>query len=198
MSFEVSLASWVIGLISAVYLWIRNRKNDPILGALIFVYSNMQLAEALMWLDRECGAVNKVGTFLAYISLWLHPLAIGYGIYQVYNRIEPLLLGFLIMILGMIIMPKMKCSKPDCKSGKGYMIWGFNSGFYPYVFALAVLMLLVYVRPLSYAAMAISFYLIAFALSITAVPRDAIGSAWCLLAAIWAPLIAFLSYFIKQ
>ena len=185
-------------MISAVYLWLRNRKNDPILGALIFVYSNMQLAEALMWLDtQECGAVNKTGTFIAYISLWLHPLAIGYGIYQVYNRVEPLLLGFLVAMLGMIIMPKMKCSKPNCKSGRN-LIWGFNPTFYPYVFALAVLMLLVYVRPLSYAAMAISFYLIAFALSITAGPTESIGSRWCILAAIVSPAVAMGSYFIKQ
>jgi hypothetical protein len=196
MSFEVSLASWIIGLVSAIYLWIRNRKNDPILGALIFVYSNMQLAEALMWLDTEgCGAVNKVGTFIAYISLWLHPLAVGYGIYQVYNRVEPLILGFLVALFGMIIMPKMKCSKPGCN--RGYLEWGFNPGFYPYVFALAVLMLLVYVRPLSYAAMAISFYIIAFILSLSG-PPESIGSRWCILAAIWAPLVAFISYFIKQ
>jgi len=185
-------------MVSAVYLWIRNRKNDPILGALIFVYSNMQLAEALMWLNQSCGALNKTGTFIAYISLWIHPLAIGYGIYKVYNRIEPLLLGFLVTMLGMIITPKMKCSKPDCKSGRGYLVWGFNPGFYLYVFAIAVVMLLVYVRPLSYAAMAVSFYLISFALSLTAGSTESVGSRWCILAAIWAPLIAFISYFIKQ
>ena len=196
-SFEVSLASWIIGTVVAIYFWIRNRKNDPILGALVFVYSNMQLAEALMWLDRNCGAVNKTGTIIAYISLWMHPLAVGYGIYQAYGRLEPLLIGFFILAIGLIRMPQMKCSTPTCESN-GHLKWGFKPTFYLWVFIATIILLFLYVRPLTYAVIAFSFYAVAFALTAITIPSESVGSVWCLIAAIYAPLVAGMTYFVKQ
>lgn len=180
-SLEVSILSWVIGMFSGIWLLKRKQKNDIILAYLIFTYAQMQLAEALMWLDPNCGKINKIGTYIAYFSLWLHPLVIGLGIYKVYKIKLPMILGLAIFLFGIGRLLKIKsieCSKVTPCSDK-HIVWGFNPSFYLAIFAVAIAFCLFYIRPFNYALIASSFYVITWLLSFLLSPIASVGSYWC-------------------
>ena len=94
----------------------------------------MQFAEALMWYDRKCGTINKLGTNMAYWNLILHVLAIGIGIYLVEKKSYGIILGIIILIYYLIHKPELKCSVYK----KNTMYW--ISSFYIYIFICILLL----------------------------------------------------------
>jgi len=195
-SFEVSIVSWLIGASTALFFLLRGRKNDLVLFALIATYSTMQLAEALMWSDQKCGKVNEIGTKIAYASLWAHPFAIGAGIYAVYGEPLPLFVGLGIFLTGLLFSPNFKCSKPSKKSCQ-HMVWGFDPSFYSLIFTIAAVMCFIYMRPFTYAAVALSFYAITFAISYaTTKAFNTVGSYWCWVTAAFSVFVAMGTQFV--
>ena len=193
-SFEVSIVSWLIGLATAFYLFTRQKsRNDVILALLITTYSTMQLAEAMMWKDVECKTgANKIGTYIAYFSLWLHPLVIALGIYWAYgsNAWPAVLVGGAMLAYGIATMPScMACSQPKPETN-GHLAWGFSPSFYFAIFGVAMAMCLMYIRPWKYGIAAVSFYAITFALTFLIAPKGSVGSYWCWMAAFLAPIVA--------
>jgi hypothetical protein len=208
-NFETSIVSFGIGLVTSIALLIRHRrdkiryKNDIILVYLILTYSIVQLAEALMWKDLNCarklGAfdLNKTGSYLAYLSLAAHPLAIAVGIYQAYKQTFPLVIGLILFAYWLVIIPKkMKCSQPQ-KDSNGHLVWGFETQLYILNFAIAMGMTLYYIRPISYAAVILTFYVLTLVLSYFLSPGKAVGSNWCWMSAFLAPLAFVVTNFIK-
>jgi len=199
-NFETSIVSFGIGLVTSVALIIRHRrdperfKNDIILVYLIMTYSIVQLAEAMMWKDLRCKKklagldLNKTGSYLAYLSLAAHPLAIAVGIYQVYGQTFPLVVGLIIFAYWLVVLPrKMKCSRPQ-KNSDGHLVWGFETDLYLLNFAMGAFMSIYYIRPISYAAVILTFYALTLVLSYFLSPGKAVGSNWCWMSAFLAPV----------
>ncbi len=78
---EVSLFSFVIICVVSYALYKRDLKNDKFLTFFIMSYGSMQLFEFLIWLGIDTNKIylNKIGSILASILLYLHPLAIIIG-----------------------------------------------------------------------------------------------------------------------
>ena len=80
---EVSLISFVIIGFVSYNLYQRNLENDRLLAFFIMSYGTIQLFEFLMWLgiDTKQNYLNKVGSILASILLYLYPLGLMFGMY---------------------------------------------------------------------------------------------------------------------
>ena len=92
---ESSINSLSLGWISAYLMFKRNSHYDMLLWPFIFTYSFVQLADALIWYDKDCGQLNKIGTYIAYYSLVLQPLSIGIGSYMTSKNYMGIILGLL-------------------------------------------------------------------------------------------------------
>lgn len=192
-NWQVSLITWLIGISSALYMFHRRNKFDITLGSLILAYSSMQLWEAFMWWDQKCGMMNKTASILAYIALWSHTLAIGIGLYIELNISLPLVIGIVFMIVALIqaFTIHWKCSKP-ANGGCKHIVWGFPHHYYVYVFAVCISICLVYIRPLWKAITVSSLFLMSFGLS-WLYAKDATGSFWCWVAAIFSPIFILIN-----
>ena len=183
-SIQASIITWVIGLVAGIVLLSRRFPNDITLGFLILTYSSMQLWEAMMWYDQKCGNVNKVATQLAYYALYSHVLAIGIGLYFEHKTFIPLIVGIAVLAYGVYNAPtKWLCSVP----GKNkHLAWGFDAYFYVYVFAIAIVLCMVYIRPLSQSIVISFLFIISFILCLLYTSdkengpgKSVMGSFWC-------------------
>ena len=110
-SFRSSIIAFSIAITTVFFMYMRQTKIDLYLMPFIFTYAFVQLAEALMWYDKQCGIINKIGGYMVYINLILHILSIGVGIYLVEKKKYGIFLGGLFALYFFITMPKIKCSK---------------------------------------------------------------------------------------
>ena len=151
---EVSIITFVIICVVSYKLWIRNLKNDRILAFFIMSYGSMQLFESLIWLgiDINMKQLVIIGSILACILLYLHPLALVSGMYydKAYNKYKNdgyykilVFISILILLFGIyniIIHWKSKkynfLSYPD-KINK-HLVWDFPS-HYPLIIMISLL-----------------------------------------------------------
>jgi hypothetical protein len=178
-NFEVSIFTWIVGLITGLYLLYRRKPNDLIMGMLILTYSSMQLWEGLMWKDQSCGSLNLTATKLAYVALWSHVIAIAIALYIEQKAVIPLILGVGCLVAAYILRPdKWGCSGP--RNGSRHIVWGFDPAFYMYVFAIAIALCLYYIRPVSTAAIVSALFLTSFIVSYMYGSKTrTTGSFWC-------------------
>lgn len=178
-SIEASIATWIIGIVTGIYLLSRRLKNDIVMGILVLTYSSMQLWESFMWYDQKCGEINKLGTQLAYFALWSHVLAISIGLYFEYGAITPIAIG--LGLLGYAILERPKtwgCSKP--RNGNKNLVWGFNPQFYMVVFSIAIALCLYYIRPMKTSIAVSSLFIASFLFSLAYNWKsETTGSFWC-------------------
>lgn len=189
-SFNASIVTWIISLITALYILTRRKKNDIIMGSLILVYSSMQLWESLMWYDQKCGTVNMIGTKLAYIALWSHVMAIAIGLYIEYKVVYPMFIGAGMLVMAYIYKPEVwNCSKPGVNK---HLVWGFDPTFYTFVFAMAIALCLYYIRPFKTAAIISALFLSSFFISyLYNNDSNTTGSFWCWICAIFSCVFVF-------
>ena len=100
---EVSFGSFIIISLVCIMLFKRNLPNDRLMAIFILAYGSMQLAETIIWVGIEYNnpLINKIGTVLATLLLYLHPLGLILGIR--YDLLD--LSGFLFMLLFFILSP---------------------------------------------------------------------------------------------
>ena len=128
-NYEVSITSFIIGLIVSLTLIKRNKNYDQVLGYLILFYSFIQLWEALMWKAVQTNNINdnlKYTKFI-YLTLWIQAFAIGIGIYNITKDWTILAIGFALFLYGYYNMPKFQLSKPNQDN---HLKWGFDDSFY--------------------------------------------------------------------
>ena len=192
-NWEISLITWMVGLGSALYLFRRKNKYDITLGSLILAYSSMQLWEVFMWLDQKCGRVNSVANKLAYFALWSHTLAIGIGLYIEEKIVLPLVIGICFMVLAFVqsFLIDWKCSKPE-DGGCRHLVWGFPHKYYIYVFTVCIAICLVCIKPLWKAVVISLLFITSFGLS-AIYGKNATGSFWCFVCAVFAPIFILIN-----
>jgi hypothetical protein len=187
-SARVSILSFLIGMTSSYVLIKRNRPYDKLLAILISFYSFIQFCEFLMWKSLEgetygfssTKELNLFATKLAYINLYSHAFAMGYGIYLETGYSEPMKIGLFILFIGIATMPKIEnISKPTPKSNCR-LVWNFNNNFYIAISAFIVIALYKYTN-IKYTWLPILFYFVAYLLSLT--QGEGTASYWCWISA---------------
>tara|TARA_B100001287_G_C22675882_1_gene527636 strand:- start:1447 stop:2073 length:627 start_codon:yes stop_codon:yes gene_type:complete len=132
-NFESSVGALGLGLGSAYLMYKRSNKFDLFMYPLVFAYSFMQLAEAFMWYDKDCGQLNKLGGYLAYYSLSSHVLAQGISLYLINKNHMGIIIGLLSICYLTYVLPVIECSKK-----RNHIEWGFNPGFYRWIYVLTI------------------------------------------------------------
>jgi hypothetical protein len=215
---EVSLFSFVIiGLISYKF-YKRNLGNDRLLAFFILSYGSMQLFEFFIWLgiDTNKSYLNFIGSILACILLYLHPLAILLGMYhdKLYTKYKSntyynilLLSSIILVVFGVynIILHLNKKNKtynflsyPD--KINNHLVWDFPSHYY----VIILISLLITVFPfienkLFWLSIILYYFLPAIFIYFTNKVatknknKNYIGSYWCW----WVAIFSFVLYFLN-
>lgn len=186
-NFQVSMITWLIGLFTAVYLFRRGNKHDITFGLFILTFSSVQLCEALMWLDQDCGTLNKISGIMAYFILWSHVLAIGIGLYLEFHVIIPIITGIVLLLIAIILIINTSwgCNK---KSENGHLKWAFNSDFYSIVFVICVLFAIIYIKPVKKSVFICSIFIITYIVSYL-YDKKSINTLWCWISALFCGLL---------
>jgi len=179
---NVSLASFIVGTLVAIFLIKRKKPFDATFGFLIFFYSIIQLSEYLMWKSLEDGLdteLNLKATKLAYYSLWSNLLGLGIGIWKDTGNKVPMFVGTLAMIIARIVQPTFTISRPT-KESLGHLVWGFDSNYYILVFILCTLSF-IYKTDLKHTWIAFPFFI--GGLLISKFKYKGTASYWCWISA---------------
>ncbi len=213
-SFQTSIFSYSIGMLSAVFAMCTNQMT---LGVLILFYTQMQLAEALIWkgIDTDNVELNKIGTAVAKYSLPSHVFAVGLGYliairlqkksYTIYDTI-PLCLGilFYIIVLFTVYQQKMETTTfpkevvpTSCQNPNNRLLWPFpHQKWYLVGFAICILTFL-FAKTMKRSSKLVisSFFVLTFVASLVA-SKVTIGSFFCFSTAILAPFLVIINYFL--
>jgi len=187
-SLEVSIGTFVVGYLVALYLLARQRGVDVAIATLILFYSTMQLWEAVMWatIDPDTKQVvqhqaNQLATKAAYYSLYSHVLAVALGLSLWTGRLEivPVAIGIGFLVIAYRRRP---VEFKDTQVEGCHLKWGFDPGFYTSVFLAAMALMFWYI-PLSTAIVYALFYIVTFAFAYHVYGPGTVGSSWCWIAA---------------
>jgi len=204
-SFRSSVVTFFIAMITVYFMYMRQTNIDKYVAPLIFIYGFMQFAEAMMWYDKKCGNINKLGTKIGYINLTLHLLAVGFGIYLAEKNIHGIIIGFIVFLYYLMKMKKMKCSTYK----NGTMYWGFRSDFYKNIYLMAVLLIIISKMSAKYKIILILWYSLSWLyffhkqinmllfLKNKNYDTNLISSVWCHICSFSAPGIYLIQKFIK-
>ena len=214
-SFRTSIFSYCIGILSAIFAMCTNQMT---IGVLILFYTQMQLAEALIWrgIDTDNVKLNKIGTAIAKYSLPSHVFAVGVG-YLLAIRIQkkkctvldtiPLCFGILyyIVIYNTVYQETMETTTypkeiipTSCQNPNNRLLWPFpHQKWYLIGFAMMILTFM-FSKTMKFKSKIFvsSFFLLTFFVSLMA-SEVTIGSFFCFSSAILAPFLVSINYFIK-
>jgi len=217
-SFRTSLISYSLGIISGIFALCT---RQIVLGTLILAYSQMQLAELMIWkgIDDNNISLNKTGTSFGKYLLATHNIAIGLGIIvsliviskKKVNFIDflPLIIGivFFLFIVFYYYLPKKypditlpldpKCidTSNKCQNPNNRLKWPWPHGWYLMSYLISVILMIVYIKPV-YTKIWLAFIFSASFAFMAIFRPTVVGSLWCFSTAILAPLIVIINYFL--
>jgi len=211
---EVSFSSFLLISVISYGLYIRNLPNDRMMAIFIMIYGSMQLIETIIWIGLEYNNINinKLGTILVAVLLYLHPLGLILGInydtfyskvikgklYKIFFIITTLLfISGLIHIVYSVINKKNKFIS-HIKSSSSHIVWDkpkyleiqYNIGV-----LLVFLSIIVFVYPKNnpFGIFLLLYFIITGIYSLTIASKEPtysiFGSYWCWIVSIWAFLI---------
>jgi hypothetical protein len=192
---DVSLATFLIGVLVCYSLFKRNKKFDKTIGLFILFYSSIQFGEFLIWKSLEGEKygfstpqeLNSFATKLIYINLYSHSAIVGAGIYYETQNSLYLKLGMIPLIYGLIKMPSFKSVTEDGKekfiskpteNSKRQLVWDFNKNFYILI-CLMTLYILYSFKELRHIAI---FFVVTCIISYS-LNREGGDSYWCWISA---------------
>jgi hypothetical protein len=206
----------MIGMLSA---FIALFTKQYILGMIILIYCQIQLAEAIIWhgIDTDNNSLNHLGTNYAKYTLPLHLFFAGLGIaIMTYKNgsinIIPLIIGivFYIGILyyytmsssikthinngekGLSFPSNRACMKRECQNNENRLQWPFKDSYYIYQTLLIYILLFIFL-PLKNSLTLFLFFSLTYIISRLMYKWSA-ASIWCFLSAVLAPVIVFVNY----
>lgn len=213
-SFQTSIFSYCIGMLSSIFAMCTNQIT---IGFLILFYTQMQLAEALIWkgIDTDNVRLNKIGTAIAKYSLPSHVFAVGIG-YLLALRIQkkkirlldaiPLCFGifYYIVVLNTVYQEQMESTTypkenipTSCQNPNNRLLWPFpHQKWYLIGFAMMILTFM-FSRTMKVPSKILVsfFFLLTFLVSLM-VSEVTIGSFFCFSTAILAPFLVGMNYFL--
>ena len=181
-----------------------------ILGMLILCYGQMQLSELLIWISikNNDDNLNRIGTNYGKYLLPAHNIAIGLGIYIRTKNILPLIIGLLFYIVILIVynftsrntITKAGCEeKKECNKYSGKLQWPYEHKWYIYSIIISLLLCFYYIKPFFPTSIFISiFYSFIFTIVWFFNKNDAYGSYFCVISAMFAPLLVIFNIYLTS
>ena len=215
---EVSLSTFVLISVICYGLWKRNLSNDRMMAIFIMGYGSMQLAETIIWigLENNNSGINKFGTILACLILYIQPLAFMMGIKydKMYKDILNdsvfkilTILTIISFIIGIIILIYTNDYISYTIKESQHIIWKVPYSLaihYLVALLISIVALIYYVFPKNkiYAIFLFLYFGITVLYSIYISPKGfkykLHRSYWCWLVAILAFLIYFINPFFQR
>jgi len=143
---NVSLGTYIIGMIGSIYLYTLNYIPESILYTFVI---QMQLIEYFLWKNQECKKTNEITTKLGIIINHLEPIAFYIGILLFSMKTLPLFVHVMVLIYMIIIynyinlnkINTIKCTTVNDKS-KPHLYWEWNyKNMYEYVYLYFLIIL---------------------------------------------------------
>jgi hypothetical protein len=213
-SFKTSIITYTIGIASAIFAFCT---RQVVLGALILAYSQIQLAEAMIWygIDNKDSEWNRRGTYYGKYLLPIHNIAIGMGIILAIIFVSkrklkpvdaiPLLVGalfYIIVLLGFYAkdnsdqtFPVNKNCGDGCQGPGNRLSWPFPHRWYSVSLGVSIIIALIWLRPACTKAVLTAMFVMIFLGSILATTPTGMGSLFCWATAILAPVLVLTNYF---
>lgn len=211
-SLKTSVISFSIGMLSSLFAYLNNQKGTALFT---FFYSLMQLSEILIWygLDHDNTSINRLGTLIGKYTLPLHGVAIGIGLIWTTGKTNaitliPLIVGICVALyvflvkysinMPTITRPYNGCSKPECQNLNNRLKWPYPQEWYRPFSILFSLFMMFYLKPFPLNIVTPLFYLLSGLIVSHVFPhRAVVGSVWCVMTAVSAPLLVILQYRFK-
>jgi hypothetical protein len=217
-SFRTSLLSYTLGIISGIFALCT---RQIVLGLLILTYSQMQFAEMLIWygIDNNNTKINKFGTSYGKYLLATHNIAISIGVIISLLLISkkpfdmsyliPLIISILFFIF-IVVYYYLPNNYPDitlpldkncidssnrCQNPNNRLNWEWPYKWYIYGFVISLILLWIFIKPLK-TKIWLFFIFISSFMYMLIFNNTVVGSLWCFSAAVLAPLIVIVNYFI--
>lgn len=217
-SFKTSIVSYTLGMASAAFALYT---DQLMLGMLILFYSQMQLAEAMIWrgIDTNNLELNRTGTSYGKYFLPTHVLALGIGLLLSVILVQKRTLGlkdFVPLVVGVIFygiimlmysqqqfadttFPANKCPEPkDCQTWGNRLQWPFPHSWYLVSYFISIVILFYYYDgPVKSKIFLCSAFSILFIATTLASPKS-LGSLWCASTAMFAPVIVGVNWWLTK
>jgi hypothetical protein len=189
---DISIYTYIIGLVSS-YLLLRNdKKNLKILGCFFMIVIQMQLVEFFLWSNTKCNITNRtisnIGAFINFIQPIMLYLAIHYynkDITKENNKIMniTIIIYIVALLLYSINLFPIGCSIVTELSSP-YLQWGWFYKKYPYfitiMFPLALVILMYFGLDKPYNLYISLIIMLSFILSYIIYKKQrSFGSLWC-------------------
>jgi hypothetical protein len=205
-SAEVSLASFGLGALGSLFLFLIGTTTEKILALFLGFVSLMQLIEYGLWSNQTCNDEHRQVSILGMTLNLAQPLVFG-GLILAMNpnapttKILALCVFYIISILPSITTylsaKELQCTTPSSKDP--HLVWNWtilpNEWFYHGVYLLTLTLLPII--GLSKRTTGIAFGLAtvgSYALSRLVYTRQVFGSMWCWYVALLPPLLAINHY----
>jgi hypothetical protein len=197
---EVSLGTFIIGLIGSALVYRLNTKIDTIIAIFFFYIILMQLVEYVLWNNLTCNLTNKITTFIAMILNATLPIILALLLLYNYNLSnKSQLIAFTVAFALMMLIYKFQTNTLCTLKNKfNHLEWKWNNLF------MYWLVYIIYIIYLSYVVLSIPFnwnktllflLLSSYLLSIYIYwGTHNIGAMWCFFGA----FIPIIWYFLKK
>lgn len=198
---EVSIGTFVLGTVFNIITCLIVKDRSFIAVSIVWEFVLlMQVFEAMMWSDQNCGELNKKATTAAFTANVLQPVVVFLSLLLVskgetrYKTVAAvLLLLYLINLMNTVKdMEKIDCVRSNgvCKH-LGYKWWDkMNSMTFPLYLLCIVGSILLLLRPSKYAYLTTGYILLTLLVAMISAKGGA-ASMWCWLAA-FAPLFNYM------
>ena len=211
---EVSLGSFIIISLVCCLLYKRNLHNDRLMAIFIMGYGSMQLFETIIWIGIEYNKpiINKIGTILASLLLYFHPLIFLLGLkYDTfYKNITKkyiykifFVIAILFIIIGLFRNGTALFSKSPEYSLTSYLlpkyrhlVWDMPDNYNLIIgFLIIVSLLFMFPKNKIFLIILLLYYIIPALYTYYSIPnntnKNIAGSYWCWIVAFCSFLIYF-------
>ena len=156
---KTSIISYSLGMVAAIFALCT---RQYILGMLILFYTQMQLAEALIWkgIDTNNKSLNKIGTSYGKYFLASHNIAIGLGILiNAYSKNKklylkdyiPLIIGIVFFLVILIVYKTVKSKNvtypanrdKSCRNNNNRLIWPYPVSWYTASTIISIILIII-------------------------------------------------------
>lgn len=207
-SSEVSLITFLIGIVGAYLTISLNTKTDKIIGYFLGFVALMQIIEYFLWNHQVCDKFNKALSISGMILNHLQPIVLGFLVLYFNesnknkNKIYFILFIYIIVIIPYsfyFIRPgNFDCTLKD-KNINNHLIWNWNSmnmGEFVYtIFTISLASIAYFGFPTLRQGFFFSIVvIITFSTSLIIYPSKVIGSLWCF----YTIFILFIYYILRK
>ena len=190
-SAEISIITFIIGIIGSLLCISLGKPVDKILGYFFIFVSLMQGIEYLLWNHQKCDNYNRFLSILGMVLNHLQPIVLGLLILYFNKNVSTKIIYIIMFLYLCAIIPysiqflnnkNLECTIKTTKNN--HLLWNWNSMFLNnqiYLIFLLILCLLIYFGfPNKYKFIAILVALISFGSSHFFYYKEGVmGSLWC-------------------